>query len=231
MDSIGWTTESICFLADTQSRTKLKVLSCLQYSQQVRYLRQDIHLGEAQLKSWLSQHPWVIWYSSLQYEICQTTHLLWLVGKMWGRLHCSELLRMETSHAYAMWQSETSLEGQPQTPSLSDTCTSQLRSSFITEGNRYITLTYLYIRNKWVNLLWQETWLGLNKCISLKIYMINRWYLPIIITINHIYNLCFDAAHHSPCLFHFLWDGSSFGKPSQCPSIHLKAKQLWHLIL
>ena len=95
---------------------------------------------------------------------------------------------------------------------------------FKTVYNRYKTLIYLCIRNMWVSLLWQETWLGLNNnCISQKMYMINRWYLPIIITINHIYNLCFDAAHHSPCLFHFLWDGSSFGKPSQCPSIHLQA--------
>ena len=156
----------------------------------MRHLRQDIHLGGAQFKFWLSQHPLVIWYSSLQYEICQTTHLLWLVGKMWRRLHFTKLLRMETSHAYAMWQSETSLEGQPQTPTLSDTCASQLRSRFIRKGNRYITLTYLCIRNMWVNLLWQETWLNLNNnCISPKIYMINRWYLPIIITIDHIYNL------------------------------------------
>jgi hypothetical protein len=142
MESIGWTTEGICFLADTQSRSKLKVLSRLQYSK-VRYLRQDIHLGGPQLKSWLSQRPWVIWYSSLQYEICQTTHFLWLVGKMWRKLHCRELLRMETSHAYAMWQSKTTLEGQPQTPTLSDTWASQLRSSFIRKGIRYIYINIL----------------------------------------------------------------------------------------
>lgn len=89
MESIGWTTESICFLADTQSRTKLKVLSCLQYSQ-LRYLRQDIHLEGAQFKSWLSQHPWVIWYSSLQYEICwqnvKKTALHWTAQN--GNISC-----------------------------------------------------------------------------------------------------------------------------------------------
>ena len=90
---------------------------------------------------------WVILYSSLQYEICQTIHFLWLDGKMWRRLHCTELLKMETSHAYAMWQCKTSYEGHPQTPTVTGTCASQPRSSFIWKGNRNITWTYLYIRN------------------------------------------------------------------------------------